>query len=328
MNPTDTSTAGVDADAKEWEQAITDFSEGAGYKPAEVVEDKIETKEVVEDKKEPEVKSEVEPEIKTEVETKIEPETKPETKPVIENIDKVETKPETKPEPGAESEPESSVSKAVREQRSIQREIAKDREALMEDVHKEMFSDVPDKLVDADGDPIHTIEDVQKLKNPVTETNFTEEEAASWLLSAQQHLNKKLADMQNQKEAIVDTALSLKDQADNVKIKYGSLFKEMPDLSKEVWVEFEKTLVKHPDSGIILKSPVSLEGFYDVALAGYVKYTEQIKSQAGQTAELEKKVVKVQAHSDRQDIYTGGKTDTLDAEEKEWEQAAKALYEN
>lgn len=243
--------------------------------------------------------------------------------------------PEGAPKPGEDkvsddtkgAESVSSDNPAIREQRGIQRELAEDQKLTREEIRKEVFGDVPTELADADGDPIRTVADVQKLMNPNTNKPFTEDEATLYLLQAQNHLSQQIETTNKQVEQIADIQLSLKDQSDSIRAKYGELLKSMPELQKELWAEFEKTLERHPDTDIITKAPVSLERFYDTALRGYARSAELEAANAKAQAQAKADVEKVQTRSDRQDIYGAGRSSTTDAEADEWAQAAKLVYE-
>jgi hypothetical protein len=284
----------VDAtEDKEWEQAAEDFSKGV---------DPIEKKEEPKDDK------------------------------VQEDGGKDDTEPKETPEEKAEAEkpkeePKVEDNPVIREQRAVQREIAEDQKAMKEDIRKEMFGDVPTQLLDADGDPIRTIADMQKLLNPNTQKPFTEEEAAAYLFQAQKHLEEQLKEVEQKVDSIAEVNLSIKDQSDNVRTKYGGLLNAMPDLRKAVWAEFEKTLKKDEKSGIIIEAPVSLERFYDIALQPYANYAAKLKKEDAQRQAEEDKKQQSQDKTDRTDIFSGGKSDTKDAEEKEWEAAAKVVYQ-
>ena len=222
------------------------------------------------------------------------------------------------------------------------RAAAANVEAVKTDIRTKMFSDTPQVLQDADGDPIKTIEDVTKLNNPLTGKAFTTDEAAAWLLSAQQQFNQNLASMEKQIDQITEVNLDLKDQADMVTYEYGELLKAMPDLQKELWTEYEKTMVTDTKTGIITKAPVSLTNFYKLALKPYVDLAAKLEADnTVATTEAEKvaadkvksdaeaeKVRKRTARQDRSDIYGGGKVDTMSDEEKEWGAAAEAVFGN
>lgn len=218
------------------------------------------------------------------------------------------------------------------------REAAQQVEEYKADIRTKMFAEVPQVLQDADGDPIKSIDDVVKLINPRTKEPFTEEEAATWLLSAQQQFNQNLAGVEKQIEQIAEVQIDLKDQADLVTYEYGELLKAMPELATEVWDEYEKTLVKDEKSGIITKAPVSLSNFYKLALKPYVDLAAKLEGDATAKTEADAaaaakaaadaEAAKTKKRQDRSDIYGGGKTDTMDDEEKEWGAAAKAVFGN
>lgn len=225
----------------------------------------------------------------------------------------------------------------VRDARSVQRALAADEKTVKKEIREKMFDDVKESLTDADGDPIRTIEDVQKLMNPNTGKQFTEHEAAQWLLQAQRNLDKRLESIDQQVDEIAEVNLSIKDEADTIKSKYGELLEANPNgIREKVWQAYEKTLVKDEKSGIIIKAPVSLSEFYDTTLAPYVKLAEQLENKAKENkagearVEEEKKkreqAERAQSKSDRSDIYSGGKSDTMDAEEKEWAKAGEVVF--
>ena len=236
------------------------------------------------------------------------------------------TKSETPPANDDDNQ-QSQTESAVRDARQVQREIKEDREAVLADVRKELFSDIPEQLEDADGDPIRTIEDVEKRLNPRTGKNFTEDEAGVWLLAATQHLAKQREDATKEADRITEVNLTIKDQADAIRQKYGEVLKANPNNIRETLAAaFNRTLVLKND--IIVDTPVSLKELYETALAPYAAVAEQLAASTAAAAEAKKEVVKVQDRSDRQDIYGGGNSNVEDPEEAGWSRAAKELYEN
>lgn len=311
MNEDQTTTAVATDEDKEWAQAANDFAANSGKIP-EVDADKPDNK--AKDPKDDIIQEDG---------------GKDDTEP--KETEEEKTAREAKEaEEAAKNDGEVDPNKQAREQRGIQRELAADETAMKEDIRKEMFSEVPTVLQDADGDQIRTIEDVQKLMNPNTGKPFTEEEAGSWLLQAQQHLNTQLQELEKQIEQIAETNISLKDQSDSIKGEYGELLKANPNnIREKIWVEYEKTLKKDEKSGIIIEAPVSLESFYRAALAPYVELAKQLEAQAEaetKDSKVEADKAKTQNQTDRADITSGGKSDTRDDEEKEWDKAAKSYY--
>jgi hypothetical protein len=230
---------------------------------------------------------------------------------------------------------------AAREARIAARQSAEQVEKVRSDVREKMFSDLPEFLQDADGDPIRSIEDVQGLIDPRTGELFTEEAAATWLLAAQQQFNQKKEEIKGQIEQIADVNMDLKDQADNVNFKYGSILKADEKLRDELWIEYEKSLVRDPETGIITKAPMSLERFYDLALKSRLETApaapvapvapvetpeQKTEREAKEKAEVDAK--KQKARNERSDIYAPN-TDAdgaVDQEDKEWGDAAKSVF--
>lgn len=310
------------ADEKEWEQAATDFAEQHGR-----VEPPKDDKKP-EDKKDEPAKPKEEP--KAPEAPKDDTQGK---KPDAEQKPSDGTGEEAKGDQGEGKPAEESIedNPAIRDARSVQRQIAEDEAAVKEDIRKEMFSEVQTELLDADGDPIKTVQDVMKLQNPNTGKPFTEEEAAQWLMAAQAHLEKQLDDVEVQINSIADTNLALKDWADAVKIKYGEFLKANPEIQKQIWAEYEKTLVKDEKTQIITKAPVNLESFYAVALEPHMKLAEQMQKDAErqeQEAKAKAEENRKQNQSDRADVTSGNKPDIKSKDEKEWEEAAKQHYRN
>lgn len=218
-------------------------------------------------------------------------------------------------------------------------ELDADRKELATDVRKEMFSDVPTRLEDADGDPIETIADVMRLTNPRTGKPFTAEEASQWLMQATRHVEKQQEATQKQVDEIVDVNLRIKQEADSVKSKYGQLLAHMPKLRARVWAQYKATLQTHEGSDIITKAPISMEDFYDTILAPYQRQVEDMKKNAevdkqkqeeNEKRKKEAEEKKKRSQGDREDVFSTRTKieDISDPEEKEWAQAAKEYYED
>ena len=236
---------------------------------------------------------------------------------------------------GSEKTAEPADNPAIREARSVQRELTADKEAVVSDIKEVMFADAKTELTDADGDPIRTIEDVQKHLNPSTGKPFTDVEAAAWLLAAQKNLAEENAKVDKEAEQIAEVNLDLKDQADSVRAKWKDLLaqldKEEPGFSTKLFRDYAATLVRDEQTQIITKAPVKMADFYESALRGYAKAADLAAKQAEEVAKQQtqqRQQQHQQTRSDRSDIYTGGKTDQLSGEEKEWAEAEKMVYGN
>ena len=214
-------------------------------------------------------------------------------------------------------------------------ELEADRKQTIQEVREHLYPDLPTRLEDADGDPIETIEDVQRLINPNTGKQFTTEEAAAWLLAAQQNLNKQIKEADQKVEQIAEVHLSLKDQAARIKQKWGELLKANPNgIREKAYASYQKTLKLDEKSKIIIDAPVNMEEYYDTLLEPYERRAAQMETDEAKKAEEEAKAkqqqqaqAKTQTRSDRQDVIGAGKPNAKDPEEAEWEQAAKNYYE-
>lgn len=262
------------------------------------------------------------------------PEEGEEEKPAAQK-DPADKKPDEEQKPGDDTEAKTGEDQPTETQPLTRAEIEADRKQTQEEIRKELFSDVPERLEDADGEPIETVEDVQKLMNPNTGQAFTESEAAAWLLAAQKHLSQRRSEADKRVEEIAEVHLSLKEQADNIRKKYGALLEANPNnIRQKIHDAYQKTLVVDKDKDFITDAPLSMEDFYDNALEPYEKMAEQMENQETQKAETEAKAkqqqqtkTKTQTRSDREDIIGNSTGSTKDPEEAEWEQAAKTYYE-
>jgi hypothetical protein len=212
-------------------------------------------------------------------------------------------------------------------------------EAVKSEIREKMFKDVPTQLKDADGDPIHTIDDVMKHNNPRTGQPFTEEEAGLWLLQAQAQLRDSVSQINEQVQQIAETNLAIKDEADVINYEYGELLRAMPEIRQQLWEEYSKTFQTDPKSGVIVKAPVSLQRFYAAALEPYAALGRRLEAdgsiqtpaaaqapQQPQQSPQAQQQAKQQRRADRSDIYAAGKLDTATDEEKEWGAAAQAVF--
>lgn len=231
-----------------------------------------------------------------------------------------------------------------RDTRASQREIAQEREAMTADVRKQVFDSVPKTLVDADGDPIRGIEDVMKLINPRTVTadnpqgrTFTEEEAGMFFLAASQQFNKDMAELDKRVEQIAEINLDIKDDADTIRYKYGELLKVLPDPENPrklyrdtLWEEYQKTLVRDPNSNVIVQTPMPLRTFYERALAPYARQAAEA-APATPAAPAQPAIppgpTRQQSRTDRSDIFgPADPNNGQDPEDAEWAAAATEVF--
>lgn len=216
-----------------------------------------------------------------------------------------------------------------REYRQTMRAIEEDNKAMRADVAKELYPDWSDDILDADGDPIKTPRDVMARTNPATGKRFTEEEATAWLFAAQEHKDKERTQMQERVAQVSDVMIDQRDQADQVKGKYGTLLSKLPELRKEIFADYKATLVIDKETGLIVDAPVSMYRFFERALRPYEQYVKQVQTDAAGKQQVQTEAERKQTHQDREDIHSasGGSDAMKDPEEAGWEKAAKEYYE-
>jgi hypothetical protein len=230
---------------------------------------------------------------------------------------------------------------AARESRAQTRAYAQQLETVKTDVRERMYANVPKTLTDRDGDPIASIEDVMKHDNPLTGEAFTEVEAATWLLAAQQQFNQKIAEIDKHIEKVAEINLDLKDQADSITAKYGDYLKANPELRDKIWAKYNDTLQKDPETETIVNAPVSMVEFYDMILADRVKEaaapvapaapevpaeTQEQKTAREAKEKQDAADAKKRKLAGRSDIYAGQAQDTTSDEDKEWAEAEQNVF--
>jgi hypothetical protein len=247
--------------------------------------------------------------------------------------DKPVDEPSAKDEPAEKFVPKETIKDALRELESEKVQTSADAERMKKSVLDAFYPEGIDRqLRDSDGDPITGIEDMTKLINPKTNDYFTEDEAGAWLLASQQKLNKDIEQLEEYAAGIVETNMTLKEGADRVQEIYGDLLAKLPEVADQVLEAYQKTLVKDPNTGIVIKAPVDVVGFYDVALGGYKKVAEQMNIQAEADAIAAKKAAEEKARAgraERGDLFPRGSSELpLGEEEQGWDTAMDQYYNN
>lgn len=340
-NPTGDQTppaAPTNDDSAEWDEAGIDFLSDKGVEAPSTAKEQ----ETIEEQDDPQPKDDPVQEDGGKDDT--EP-----TDPKTTEKGNVQTGEEGKPKDGSETpegeqppaeQPTPTPEQQEAQRRQTQLALEADRKDLAKDIREKMFSDVPTRLEDADGDPIETIQDVMQLRNPNTGQRFTAEEAAQYLLQAQRHFDKQQEETRSKVDDIVEVNLNIKEQAEAVKSEYGEILAHMPKLRARLWNQFKATLDTDESGEVFTRMPLSMKEFYDTAMAPYVKQVEDMKAnaqaeadkKAKEEAEAKKKEAeknKRQSQSDREDVFsTRTKIEEgMDTEEREWAMAAKEHYE-
>jgi len=89
-----------------------------------------------------------------------------------------------------------------------------------------------------------------------------------------------------------------KDQADIIRYEYEELLEANPDLRDELWADYEATLIKDPETGIILRAPISLQKFYTRNLKPYVDKAIELEAADTGVAPVKPVADPVQANAD------------------------------
>ena len=225
------------------------------------------------------------------------------------------------------------IKAALRELDQEKQTASDTRSQLKNEVLETLYPEGIDRqLRDADGDPITGIEDLTKLINPKTNDYFTDEEAAQWLLGAQQKLNQDIEQMENYAYEVADTNLTLKEGTDYIQEKMGDVLAAFPEVADQLLEAYTATLVKDPKTGVIIKAPVDVVKFYSVALKPYqAQLTAQAEAEAAKKA-AEKKAAEEAAkagQAEREDLSPRGESKPpLGEESQGWADAYKSYYES
>ena len=243
-----------------------------------------------------------------------------------EDSDVDDTEGDDKPndEPDEKATTKEAIKEALQEIDDAKNSRSSRVDALKKEVAESLYPEGIDRqLRDSDGDPITGIDDLVKLTNPRTGELFTDEEAGSWLLSAQQKLNKDVEQVEKFIEQVAEVNANVTEGAERVAVKYGDILKADDKLRESLVAAYDKTLVKDPKTGITISAPLTPEEFFDPILeprmAAKVEADQAAVAQAKADAEKAAK----DSQSDRGDLKPSGKSDNIDPEDKEWAEAYK-----
>jgi hypothetical protein len=228
----------------------------------------------------------------------------------------------------AEDQTKAAVKEALQEIESSKAELSGKLESYKSEVTKTLYPEGIDRtLRDSDGDPITGIDDLTKLINPKTQDYFTDEEAGSWLLSAQQKLNQDVQQVERFVEEVAETNIRLEQGAARVVEKYGDFLSKNTELKDRLLSSYNKTVIKDPNTGIAIKDPIDVVEFFDMALEP-VLANQKSEAEAAAKATKEAEVAaKKNRQADRSDLKQHGKSDTIPPEDKEWAEAIKEYEE-
>lgn len=237
--------------------------------------------------------------------------------------DKEET-PEEKEEPTEKDSTKEAIKEALQEIESAKASKVSRVDALKKEVAETLYPEGIDRqLRDSDGDPITGIDDLTKLINPKTGELFTDEQAGSWLLAAQQKLNKDIESVERFIEQVAEVNANITEGAERVAEKYGAILSADNNLRERLLKAYDQTLVKDPKTGVTINNPMDVEEFFDIALESRMVAKVEADQAAAKAAKEKAEQDAKAGQADRGDLKPAGKSDNLDPEDKEWAEAIK-----
>ena len=183
--------------------------------------------------------------------------------------------------------------------------------AIIKDIYPD---EVPNPLVDADGDPIKGVSDMLNLINPQTGEPFTYDQARAWMDERTSQYQSALAERADEARAIMANNQAVNDGAVEVKSKYGKILDANPELASQLVQTYKKTL-NMTESGHVKSAPVDIREFYDIALKPYIEVQQKQQKQES---------VK-RTRADRADVSGSGDTDDRSESDKEWDNAFREV---
>lgn len=160
---------------------------------------------------------------------------------------------------------------------------------VIEQLHPE---GIDTNIYDSNGNVIKTAQDIvdKGLINRDTGEPFTYEQAASWMLQAQQQMAKNVEELNHYAEDIAEKNVSLFESNARVMRDHGDLLKAMPNLAQELAQKYVDTQVEWDKTGnYITKMNMSPETFYKLTLAPYRQYADAIAEKQALESQLKSK---------------------------------------
>lgn len=212
------------------------------------------------------------------------------------------------------------IKQALRELESERVADHQYRNNLRNEVRAKLYKGQLDRpILDSANQPINGVNDmIGKLIDPETGEPFERDGAERWWNATKTEQDKLVEGIEQDIDKIAETNQTLFQEYQQLASKYGEFIEANPEISERVLRSWEGTLKRDKATNIVLEAPVSLIGYYDMALAPYVQMANQ---QAQAQAEADAKATAVQAkadQSDRADLSPtsdggkGGKVDVLD----------------
>lgn len=191
-------------------------------------------------------------------------------------------------------------------------------DAAVQAVVQDLFQDdIPNPLVDSDGDPITSVSDMLQLVNPRTQQPFTYDEARAWMDEKKASYDAAVQERVTEASRVIENNTTIQRGVAKVQAEYGDLLKQMPEVAQQLIDTYQRTLEITPN-GNVTKAPVDIVDFYNVSMKPYLDMAEK------QEAAANKEKIK-RTKSDRADVSGRSNTDNRTDSDKEWDTAFKEV---
>lgn len=202
---------------------------------------------------------------------------------------------DTKPEVKTEDAPEAPKYATKDDVLDAMREYNEQTTGRVNQVH-EVRNEIIEKLhpqgidtniYDSTGEVVKTAQDIVD-RGLIKENGepFTYDEAASFMLQAQQQMAKNVEELNNWADNIAEQNVSLIEQNTRVMDKWGDVLKAMPETAQKLATLYvEKQLEFDKTNSYITKMSMTPEEFYDTTLAPYVQFANMMAQQEAQASQ-------------------------------------------
>jgi len=155
------------------------------------------------------------------------------------------------------------------------------KQGIISKVHPE---GIDQKIYDSNGNVIKTAQDIvdRGLINEATHEPFTYEEAASFMLQAQQKTAENIKELETWAEGIAEKNINLMESNARVMAKWGETLSKLPKETVEKLAETYITKqVRFDDTGsYVTDVAMSPEDFYDTVMAPYSELNAALAAKA------------------------------------------------
>lgn len=163
------------------------------------------------------------------------------------------------------------------------------RDEVIKVIHPE---GIDKNIYDTSGNVIKTAQDIvdRDLLNPKTNEPFTYEQAASWLLESQRQMDENVNELMSYAEGVAEVNISLNESEKDVMAKWGDVLKAMPNVAKELYDNYIKTVEFDKTGSYAVKAPIDPMTFYSMALAPYMQLADtmtELETMRGTAAQQE-----------------------------------------